>query len=188
VLACGRRGVWGVQWGGARAPMRNGGPPHCSRPAGPPGMPAGRRPSSSVPQRSTRPRRRPPPTITIPINGIASHMTKSSPDRARKRSVSTTAAQTTTYVGVSICSRRHPRSARPNCSTGTTRKRQQPGLRCSGRVIAPCTDEKERSSEMLFERFNLACRLQILRPFPGLPQLCAVLPSPLVYQTESSTR
>lgn len=50
--------------------------------------------------------------------------------RAGIRSTATGTVRTTTYAGVSTCSRLHHRPLESNSSTEATRKRHQPGLRC----------------------------------------------------------
>lgn len=63
--------------------------------------------------------------------------------RARSRSTVIGAVRTATHGEVSIHWHGHSRSARPNCCTGTARKRQQPG--CESRVWAR-TDSFQPSS------------------------------------------
>jgi len=57
------------------------------------------------------------------------HIEKTHLTRARNRSVATGAVRPETYDGVSIRLRCHSRSTKPNWTTGTDGKRQQPGFR-----------------------------------------------------------
>jgi hypothetical protein len=70
---------------------------------------------------------------------MQTHNEKTHLTRARYRLSEIGAVRSETYDEVSIRSRRHTRSAQPNCSTVTARKRQQPGFRCSGRVMCHVT-------------------------------------------------